>query len=297
MKKHSTLKKYILRKEYLLFAGILTLLFVFGCYEFKTVDQPTEGVSNSSFDVNIVMTEDDDASNDWTAEGGDLTRTGLIGILLPEGWTIENNIAMHVEASDSIDNGDGTWSYANDNHDADYTIIYNADQTQMLNDSTATPPTGYYWWGGISSTPVDMSYFDSLYFTVTVNTDDKTGEFFMQYAVGDVDYEGRMPYDPNVITDPLPITISGGTAAPSVLSEKALSLYPVPSNGYLSVELNSFNGTPVDITVYDMRGGEMLRQQLNSAKTTLDLTELRAGTYLLRMKCGDEAISRRFTRN
>jgi len=297
MKKLSTLKKMVFKKEYLLFVGFLTLLFVFGCYEFKTVDQPTEGLSNSSFEVNIVMTEDNDDSNDWSAEDGELTRTGLFGILLPEGWTIDDNIVLHVEASDSIDNGDGTWTKPTSNHDADYVIAYNVEQTTMLNDSTPTPPTGYYWWGATSTTPVDMSFFDSLYFTVTVNTDEQVGEFYLQYAVGDVDYWGRMPYDPNVITDPLAITISGNTGVSSVLTESALKLYPTPSDGYLTVDLASFDGSTVALTIYDMRGRELVSRELKSRQTTLDIVDLKAGTYLLRMECGDEALTRKFIKN
>ncbi|MFZ5938984.1 MAG: T9SS type A sorting domain-containing protein [Bacteroidota bacterium] len=297
MKQLSTLKTLFFRKESLLFAGIFTLLFVFGCYEFKTVDQPVAGYTNSSFDVNIVMTEDDDPSNDWSWEDGSLTKTGLIGILLPEGWTINDNIALHVEAADSLSDGQGGWLKPASNHDGDYTIVYNAEQTTMLNDSTPTPPAGYYWWGGVSSEPLDMAYFDSLYFTVTFNTDDKTGDFYLQYAVGDADYWGRMPYDPNVITDPMLITITQAVSVPSLLTESALELYPTPSNGYLNVDLKNYNGEQVELSVYDMRGREMKHQTLNSAHTTLDIVDFAAGTYLVRMKAGDEAITKKIVKN
>jgi len=79
MKKNFTLKNFLLRKEGWLSILILIVVFVFGCYEFKWVNQPTEGYTNSTFDVGIVMTEDNDASNDWTYEDLSLTKHGLFG--------------------------------------------------------------------------------------------------------------------------------------------------------------------------------------------------------------------------
>lgn len=291
MMKKSTLKKLIGRKENLLFAAILSLLFVFGCYEFKTVNQPTEGTTNSSFSVDIVMTEDDDDSNDWTWEDGSLTKTGLFGILLPEGWTVEDNITLTVEAADSISNGEGGYTVAGSDHDGTYTIAYSASQTTMLNDSTSTPPDGYYWWGATSTTPVDMAFFDSLYFTVNVMTDDKEGEFYLQYAVGDVDFWGRMPYDPEVITDPLPITISPPASVSDFFSETSLSVYPNPSYGQLNIDLKSYNGEPVDLMIYDMRGQEMIRTQLTNASSTFDISEFAPGSYVVRLSTGVETTT------
>jgi hypothetical protein len=291
MMKKTTLRKLIRRKENLLFAAILSLLFVFGCYEFKTVNQPTEGTTNSSFTVDIVMTEDDDGSNDWTYEDGSLTKTGLFGILLPEGWTVEDNITLTVEANDSIPDGQGGYIKASSDHDGTYTIAYSASQTTMLNDSTSTPPTGYYWWGATSATPVDMAFFDSLYFTVNIMTDDKEGEFYLQYAVGDVDYWGRMPYDPEVITDPLPITITPPASVGDFFSETALSVYPNPSYGQLNIDLKTYNGEAVDLMVYDMRGKEMIRTQLTNASSSFDISEFAPGSYVVRLSNGMETTT------
>lgn len=291
MMKKATLRKLIGRKENLLFAAILSLLFVFGCYEFKTVNQPTEGTTNSSFSVDIVMTEDDDDSNDWTWEDGSLTKTGLFGILLPEGWTVEDNITLTIEASDSIPDGQGGYIVAGSDHDGTYTIAYSASQTTMLNDSTSTPPAGYYWWGATSTTPVDMAFFDSLYFTVNIMTDDKEGEFYLQYAVGDVDYWGRMPYDPEVITDPLPITITPPASVGDFFAETALSVYPNPSYGQLNIDLKTYNGEAVDLMVYDIRGKEMLRTQLTNASSTFDISAFAPGSYVVRLSNGVETTT------
>jgi len=259
------------------------------------VDQPTEGTANSYFEVDIVMVEDDDDSNDWTMEGGDLTKTGLFGILLPEGWTVQDNIELHVETADSLPDGAGGYVYATSDHDADYVITYNEGQTQRLNDSTSTPPTGYYWWGATSADPVDMAFFDSLYFTVKIFTDDQEGEFFLQYAIGDVDDWKRNPYD--IITDPLPINISAPSGVSDLLSETSLSLYPNPSYGHLNISLEKFSGEPVDVTIYNIRGKEVMKTRITSAQTTFDIVDFAPGTYVIRMESGDETATRKFVRN
>jgi hypothetical protein len=297
MMKISTLRKFFLKKENWLLLAMFTLLFVFGCYEFKVVDQPTEGFKNSTFDVNIVMTEDNDESNDWSYEDGSLTKHGLFGVLLPEGWTISDNIPVTIVSMDSISDGAGGWIYPTSDHGGDFVLAYNEEQTTMLNDSTQAPPPGYYWWGGKTTEPVDMAFFDSLYFTVSVLTDDRLGEFFLQYAVGDVDYWGRMPYDPNVITDPLPINIVVGVGINTFLNDAALSVYPNPSYGYLNVELAGYSGEQVDMMMYDLRGKQVMMRNITSAHTTLDVVDLKPGVYVVRLESGEETITRKFVKH
>lgn len=297
MMKNFTLKRFFSRKENWLLLAMVGLLFVFGCYEFKVVNQPTEGFKNSTFDVNIVMTEDNDDSNDWTYEDGSLTKHGLFGVLLPQGWTISDSIPVRIEAMDSISDGAGGWVFPGSDHSGDYVLAWNEEQTTMLNDSTAEPPPGYYWWGGKTTTALDMAFFDSLHFTLSVLTDDQMGEFFLQYAAGDVDYWGRMPYDPNVITDPLPINIVAGVGVNQVLKDASLSVYPNPSYGVLTIEVGGYNGAPIEMMMYDLRGRQVMTRQINNAQTTLDLVDLASGVYVIRMETGEEVITKKFVKH
>jgi hypothetical protein len=296
MKQNFTLKRIFRKKEGWLLMALFALLLVFGCYEFKLVDQPTEATTNSSFDVNIVMTEDDDDSNDWSYEDGSLTKGGLFAVLLPEGWTIHDSAEVHVVALDSLPDGQGGWVFPSQDHGGDYLLLYDETQTTMLNDSAAAPPEGYYWWGAVSNEPVDMAFFDSLYYTLNIMTDDKTGEFYLQYAVGDVDYWGRMPYDPETLTDPLPITISQGVNVEKYLQEDALSLYPSPSYGYLNIGLSGYSGQQVHMMIYDLRGKQVMSGQITASHTTLDLTGFAPGTYVLRLETDGEAVTRKFVK-
>jgi len=302
MKQTFTLRKVLRKKENWLLLVMFGLLVVFGCYEFKLVDQPTEGYINSTFDVNIVMTADEDPDNDFTIEDGDLAdNKGLFGVLLPEGWTITDSLAVRVESADSALNADGIWVQATVDHSGDYIFAYNEDQTLMLNDSTPEPPAGYYWWGAKTTENVDLAFFDSLYFMVTVLTDDQAGEFYLQYAAGDEDDPvGRAPYDkgdPPVLTDPLPITIIDNTGINKLLDEASLSVYPNPSYGYLTINLAEFSGAPVDMMMYDLRGKEVMTRQLTSAQTTLDLVDLKSGVYVIRLESEGETLTKKFVMN
>jgi hypothetical protein len=176
-------------------------------------------------------------------------------------------------------------------------LAYNEEQTTMLNDSTQAPPDGYYWWGAKSTEPLDMAFFDSLSFTISVLTDDRLGEFFLQYAVGDVDYWGRMPYDPNVITDPLPITIVAGVGINKFLNDATLSVYPNPSYGYLNIELAGYSGEQVDMMMYDLRGKQVISRQIANAHTTVDLVDLKPGVYVVRLESGEETITRKIVKH
>lgn len=299
MKQNFTLKNFLSKKENWLLIAMFGLLFVFGCYEFRLVDQPTEGTKNSTFDVNIVVGEDDDDSNDYTDESGDLAdNKGLFGVLLPEGWTIKDSIQVRVESADSAQDGDGVWQYATVDHSADYLFLYDADQTQMLIDSSAALPPGYAWWGAKTDQNVDLAFFDSLYFTVQVMTDDQLGTFYLQYAIGDEDDPaGRSPYDPETLTDPYPITISAGVGINQFLKDASLTLFPNPSFGHLNISLAEYNGDPVDMLIYDIRGKQVMSGQLTNAQTTLDLVDLSPGTYVLRLESEGEALTRKFFKN
>jgi hypothetical protein len=292
MKKKITLKKLFRKKENLLVIAMFALLLVFGCYEFATIDQPTEATTNSSFDVNLVMKEDDASTNDWTTEDGSLTANGLFGVLLPEGWTVVDNIAVRVESNDS-DMKNGTEVVATSDHSGDYTLEYNADHSAMLKDSLNAPP-GYYWWGAKTPTGVDMAFFDSLSFTITVNTDDQVGEFFLQYTVGDMEYVERIPL--HYKSEPIAINITPSSSVNDLLSSSSLSVYPNPSYGHLNIDLRAYDGETVEMMMYTLNGKQIVKRNITSANTTLDIVDLAAGMYVIRLESGDEAITHKFVK-
>ncbi len=291
--KNFTLKKLARKKEGLLLLAMFALLFVFGCYEFTSIIQPTEAYNNSSFDVSLVMKEDADDSNDWTSEAGDMVKAGLFGVLIPEGWTVDDNIAFHVKSKASDLNGSGEEVTATSDHSADYTMVYNAEQSTMLADSVGAP-AGYVWWGARSSTDVDMAFFDSLYFTITINTDAQLGDFYLQYTVGDVDYWERTPV--HYKSEPMMITITQNVGVMNMLTEDAVSVYPNPSYGMLNLQLENFNGDEVNARIYSMNGQEVMNHQVNAANSVINVVSLNPGAYVLRLESGEEVFTQKFIR-
>ncbi|MCF8366504.1 MAG: T9SS type A sorting domain-containing protein, partial [Bacteroidales bacterium] len=73
------------------------------------------------------------------------------------------------------------------------------------------------------------------------------------------------------------------------LSEKwAVEVYPNPSDGIFSVELNSVNGVPVSLVIYNTMGRKIFEQENISVQSTktinLDLNTIPEGIYMLNIK-------------
>jgi hypothetical protein len=290
MKTNFTFSKFFFKGMPL--ALIAAFIFFFGCYEFKVVDQPAEAYNNSSFEVNIIMGRDADAGNDFTI-GADLIDTGLVGILLPVGWTIEDNIYYEIHAADSLPDMYGVMQHATEDYSSTGHILYDAIQTQTLTDSADVVPEGYYWWGG--KTLGDLRYLDSIFFTVTINTNDTTGTFYLQYAVGDENYWGRNPFDPQCITEPTPINITENpNSGINAFAEKvSVSVYPNPTHGLLYIELNNYRNEIIDMMIYDSYGRTVVKHHLESANNSYDLSKLVPGAYFVRLQSGDNVMSKK----
>jgi len=291
MKTNFTIKKFFLRKEGWLTVLIAAVFFFFGCYEFKIVDQPTDAYNNSSFDVNIIMGRDADPDNDFTI-GTDLIDTGLVGILLPVGWTINDSIYYEIHAADSLPDGQGVMQHAAEDYSSVGYIVHNAEQSKMLTDSADVVPENYYWWGG--KTLGDLRYLDSIFFTVTIFTDNQTGTFYLQYAIGDEDSDNRVPYDLECITEPTPINITENPNGVNSFSEKiSVSVYPNPTHGLLYIELNNYRNELIDMMIYDSYGRTVVKHKLQSEKNSYDLSKLAPGAYFVRLQSGDDVMSKK----
>lgn len=284
MKTKLTFKNFFLRKEGWLTVLVLAAFLFFGCYEFFKVAQPTSAYSNSSFEVPIIVKEDADDSNDWTAS--DLKQFGLFGVLIPEGWTVEDNIEYHIESSDSIYNEETeAWEQVEDKSNSGH-LVYNAAHSTVLKESLGAPEN-YFWWGAKTDVEADMLYFDSLYFTVKINTDDKVGTFYLQYAIGDVENEERIPADD--VTEPMPIEI---TVNPNLglnsFNSRDIKVYPNPSSGEVNIDLAGYNTETVHLEVHDIAGKLVMRQALKKNVTTINLGDKDPGTYFVKLKSGKE---------
>jgi hypothetical protein len=238
------------------------------------------------------MGRDADASNDFTI-GTDLIDTGLVGILLPVGWTVKDSIYYEIHAADSLPNGSGVMQHASQDFSSQGYIVHDTQQSQALTDSADIVPEGYYWWGG--KTLGDLQYLDSIFFTITIFTDDKTGTFYMQYAVGDEDSPTRTPYDPECITEPMAIDITENpnTGVNSFAEKINVSVYPNPTYGLLYIELDNYRNEIIDMMIYDSYGRTVVKHQLESANNSYDLSKLAPGAYFVRLQSGDNVMSKK----
>ncbi|MBI9067077.1 MAG: T9SS type A sorting domain-containing protein [Salinivirgaceae bacterium] len=274
MKTLFTFKKFLSKKAGWLTALLFLAVLFSSCYKFYLIDQPTEGLSNSSFDVNIVVKEDD-GDNDFT--GPDLQNIGLFGVLVPDGWTVTDNIAFSIIASDSQYDNNGT-------------LGYSASVSTMLEDSIGSPDN-YHWWGSETLENADMSFFDSLSFTVTINTDANVGTFYLRYAIGDKDYWDRNPADD--LSDPMPIIITENPNSITLNEKASFSVFPNPTNDIVTINLNGITNNITELTVYDVSGKKLNVLNISKANNSIDLNEYPKGVYFLKIVANNEILTQK----
>ena len=253
--------------------GVLLVLAIFlaGCYEFTYVGQPTEAHTNSTFDVPLIAHEDD-GGNDWTVS--DLQDIGLFGVMIPEGWSVKDSIFFTIISTDAQYNNDGY-------------LVYDADNSQMLEDSIPSMD-GYFWWGAVTSEEADMSYFDSLYFTPQIITDGQVGTFYLRYAIGDKDYWDRYPADD--VTDPQPIEITSAAGVNEINSGNKMMIFPNPSDGNIVVSLKQ-EPHNLNINVYNMLGELVFQSQNVNNKNIFNLSALTKGIYFVNLQKNNTVIN------
>ena len=275
MKATITFKRFFSRKEgWILTLLVLAVMFA-SCYEFFSIDQPTEAYSNSSFDVHFVVKEDA-GDNDWT--GPDLQDIGLFGVLIPDGWTVNDSIFFTIVSDSSQYNNDGY-------------LKHSSDLSTMLEDSIGSPEN-YSWWGAKTTEDADMSFFDSLYFTVTINTDEQLGNFNLQYSVGDEDYWDRNPSDD--LSDPMPIEITENPATSiSTLNGSEFKIYPNPTteNVYVEMDWNKF--TNANLSAYDASGKLVNSIRLSESNNMINMSGYPAGTYIVNINSDQGSVSKK----
>lgn len=287
MKKKFTLNIFAGSKKttFLALAGILfvTALFFIGCYEFRSINQPSEGFTNSYFDVPIVAQRDADpglADADWANV---LQNTGLFGVMLPDGWTVDDNIAYKIVSKDHLLNNSGV-------------LVYDAGHTKKLQDSIPAI-AGYHWWGASTDRIAELTQFDSLYFTPRINTDGKTGTFYLRYAIGDKDYWDRNPADQfnygGGLSDPISINITSNVGVADLLSKANVSMYPNPTRGMLHVNMGENKSQVVYMNVYDTKGQVVFSKKIYNSSNVFDLSSLAKGGYVVELRNGINKSSSR----
>lgn len=275
MKAIITFKNFFSRKEGWMLALLVFAVLFASCYEFFSIDQPTEAYNNSSFEVNIVVKEDN-GGNDWTVP--DLQNIGLFGVLIPDGWTVKDSIFFSIISDSSQHNNDGY-------------LKHSTELSTMLEDSIGSP-VNYSWWGAKTTQNADMSFFDSLYFTVTINTDAQIGSFNLQYSVGDEDYWDRNPSD--ALSEPMPIEIIQNPASSvSMLNDSEFKIYPNPTTDKVYIEMDWSKFTNAKLSAYDASGKLVNAVKLSESNNSIDMTSYPSGTYIVNIRSDLGSVSKK----
>ncbi len=258
---------------------VFSTLFFVGCYEWRNIIQPDTATINSHFDVFVSAQDDGNPDNDWT--NPDLIDYGLFGIMLPDGWTVKDSIPFTIVCTDPEYTNSGI-------------LLYSEARSQTLRDSIPPPP-GYYWWGSATASEASMVYFDSLYFEPRIYTGNTPGEYFLRYAIGDVDYWDRNPADD--ISDPIPITLIDNTGIGELLTKSNVSLYPNPATDQLNIDFEEYGREVIDMEIVDMTGKIVRAGQLVDNKTTISLNGLQKGVYFVKLQNGQLSESHKILIN
>lgn len=289
MKKTFTLNIFAGSKKTTVLALVSTLFVIsmvlIGCYEFRTINQPSEGFTNSYFDVPIIAQRDQDpglGDAEWT---GALQATGLFGVMVPDGWTVDDSIAYTIVSKNAASTNSGY-------------LVFNEAHSKTLQDSLPAP-TGYHWWGAVTDSIADMNQFDSLYFTPRIKTDGQTGTFFLRYAIGDnMDANtDRNPADQygygGGLSDPIGITISSNVGISDLLSKANVSMYPNPTRGMLHINLGEYKSQVIKMNVYNTKGQLVMNREIVRKSSEFDLSTLPQGIYMVELKNGINKSSSR----
>jgi hypothetical protein len=258
---------------------VTSVLFI-GCYKFRSIKQPSEGFTNSYFDVPIVAQRDDDPGLTDSEWANTLQNTGLFGVMIPDGWTVDDNIPYTIVSKNAPMTNTGL-------------LVYNEAHTKNLQDSIPAI-AGYHWWGAVTDRIADMTQFDSLYFTPRIKTDGKTGSFYLRYAIGDKDYWDRNPADQfnygGGLSDPIEIKISSNVGL-NLLNKANVSMYPNPTHGILNVNLSGYKSEVIKMYISDSKGSVVMTKEILKSSNVFDLSSLPKGVYIVELKSGENISS------
>lgn len=271
------------KTAFLALTGILfvTSVVFIGCYKFRSINQPTEGLTNTYFDVPIVAQRDDDPGLGDAEWANELKNIGLFGVMLPNGWTVDDNIPYTIISKDPSLNNTGF-------------LIYSLSHTKTLQDSIPAIP-GYHWWGAVTDHTAELTQFDSLYFTPRIKTDGKTGTFNLRYAIGDKDYWDRDPADQynygGGLSDPIGINISSGVGIIELLSKANVSIHPNPTEGLLHVNFAGYKSEVITMNVINPKGQLVMTNEIQKSTNEYDLSAFPKGVYIVELRCGADKSS------
>ena len=262
------------------FTALLLTLVFFGCYKWKSYVQPTEALPGQVFHASLSIQPGDDPDNNYSDEGN--ADFGLFGVLLPDGWAIDE------------DEFEFTFNCTDEARTRKIWVYANADQAARLQELNPAPK-GYYWWGGKTDDKVNMYGFKTMDMLVPVLPTAVEGDYELVYTVGDLGDPGHPgKREPAYIKTPkMPIKITKD-ANPTGLTKTILadaSVYPTAVHGILNIDIKTPGTSQARIVA--MNGRTVITQTLNDGHNTLNVSALVAGNYFVLVQNGNRVKSQK----
>lgn len=283
--------KLFKRKKQISRIGIIFTFFLFltGCYFLKVVYQPKVGSPNSWFEATVVVSGkyyQDSPSPVYTSSRSQI---GYIGILVPDGWTVEEPIVFQKKVTPEETHDDYGDKERGENEGG--IIIFDQDKTEELEEITNeyAAPEGYHWWAGKTQNEVDWMDLDTAYYKVTILTDEQLGEFNLRYIIG---YGSNITsFDKDKDSVFYPITISSSTGINDIL-ESSLNTYPNPVRDVLNVDVNNISDK-TSVEILNSNGVTLEKREIFSEHNQFDLSGYPNGTYFVVIKQNGEKVVRK----
>jgi uncharacterized protein YceK len=242
-------------------------LIASGCYTIAYIIQSTGITPNSTFDVKLCI-----KSNEKWGYDDYVIGYGILGILLPEGWTVKDSVPFFKAAHIN--------SYVEEGF-----LCYNNDVVSFLRYSLSSPPEGYYWWGAKSINEIDLAYFDSGYVHVTFKTDEKIGEFNLKYFLGDDNVWNKSSNNDlfTIITQSefIPVKVGITQNSEPIQADMEWKLYPNPATNQVTF-VWSQKYELLNLKLYQINGNCVLHREIFSNET-VSLENLPKGVYLYKL--------------
>ena len=214
MKINSTFPQRI-RFCIILITGIF--LIISGCYDICYIIQPKIAHENSHFDVKIAV-KFRQSELDW-----EYGLFGILGILLPDGWTVKDSIKYNV--TNSKQHG---------------VFIFEKEVVSFI-ETRLTIPDGYHWWGAKTSGQIGWTTdLDSAFCDPTIFTNHKTGNFQLRYVIGNTNLEDENPYKINAESKNIPVRIDpSASISQATWKNEEWEIFPNPSQGEVYIRQES----------------------------------------------------------
>jgi hypothetical protein len=122
------------------------------------------------------------------------------------------------------------------------------------------------------------------------DANDQSGS--VSYTVGQVFYNVNWNSAANINEGiQQPYEIYNISSVENQMHSEDLNVYPNPTNGLITLELEKFNNNNMKCNVFDLKGELILSIDLNSAKNEISLTDYPAGTYYAEIRKNNEKIN------